>query len=94
MGCWELSHIRDFYQIIREKKKDLLIPSSSHFDILGFMRVLQALIRNLITKVMTLIMRQLNDLKRGRIYRVRASIDKRNVGEYDLIARDRQKYLD
>ena len=58
------------------------------------MRVFAGIDKESRTKVMTLIMRQLNDLKQGKVYRVRASIDKRNVGEYDLISTGSAKYLD
>ena len=57
------SHSR-LFQIIREKE-GLAYTISSHFDIFtGFMRVFAGIDKESRTKVMTLIMRQLNDLKR------------------------------
>ena len=67
---------------------------SSHFDIFtGFMRVFAGIDKEYRTKVMTLIMRQLNDLKRGKFTESELQLTKEMLVNTTLLAQDRQNTL-
>ena len=67
---------------------------SSHFDIFtGFMRVFAGIDKESRTKVMTLIMRQLNDLKRGKFTESELQLTKEMLVNTTLLAQDRQNTL-
>ena len=86
------SHSR-LFQIIREKE-GLAYTISSHFDIFtGFMRVFAGIDKESRTKVMTLIMRQLNDLKRGKFTESELQLTKEMLVNTTLLAQDRQNTL-
>ncbi|QEW10628.1 insulinase family protein [Streptococcus sp. LPB0220] len=86
------SHSR-LFQIIREKE-GLAYTISSHFDIFtGFMRVFAGIDKESRTKVMTLIMRQLNDLKRGKFTESEFQLTKEMLVNTTLLAQDRQNTL-
>ena len=86
------SHSR-LFQIIREKE-GLAYTISSHFDIFtGFMRVFAGIDKESRTKVMTLIMRQLNDLKRGKFTESELQLTKEMLINTTLLAQDRQNTL-
>ena len=86
------SHSR-LFQTIREKE-GLAYTISSHFDIFtGFMRVFAGIDKESRTKVMTLIMRQLNDLKRGKFTDSELRLTKEMLVNTTLLAQDRQNTL-
>ena len=86
------SHSR-LFQVIREKE-GLAYTISSHFDIFtGFMRVFAGIDKESRTKVMTLIMRQLNDLKRGKFTESELQLTKEMLVNTTLLAQDRQNTL-
>ena len=86
------SHSR-LFQIIREKE-GLAYTISSHFDIFtGFMRVFAGIDKESRTKVMTLIMRQLNDLKRGKFTESELQLTKEMLVNTTLLVQDRQNTL-
>ena len=86
------SHSR-LFQVIREKD-GLAYTISSHFDIFtGFMRVFAGIDKESRTKVMTLIMRQLNDLKRGKFTESELQLTKEMLVNTTLLAQDRQNTL-
>ena len=86
------SHSR-LFQVIREKE-GLAYTISSHFDIFtGFMRVFAGIDKESRTKVMTLIMRQLNDLKRGKFTESELQLTKEMLINTTLLAQDRQNTL-
>lgn len=86
------SHSR-LFQTIREKE-GLAYTISSHFDIFtGFMRVFAGIDKESRTKVMTLIMRQLNDLKRGKFTESELQLTKEMLVNTTLLAQDRQNTL-
>ena len=86
------SHSR-LFQIIREKE-GLAYTISSHFDIFtGFMRVFAGIDKGSRTKVMTLIMKQLNDLKRGKFTESELQLTKEMLINTTLLAQDRQNTL-
>ena len=86
------SHSR-LFQIIREKE-GLAYTISSHFDIFtGFMRVFAGIDKGSRTKVMTLIMKQLNDLKRGKFTESELQLTKEMLVNTTLLAQDRQNTL-
>lgn len=86
------SHSR-LFQIIREKE-GLAYTISSNFDIFtGFMRVFAGIDKESRTKVMTLIMRQLNDLKRGKFTESELQLTKEMLVNTTLLAQDRQNTL-
>ena len=86
------SHSR-LFQTIREKE-GLAYTISSHFDIVtGFMRVFAGIDKESRTKVMTLIMRQLNDLKRGKFTESELQLTKEMLVNTTLLAQDRQNTL-
>ena len=92
MGCWELSRIRDFFKLF-ERKKVLLILSQA---ILIFYRLYESFAgidKESRTKVMTLIMRQLNDLKRGKFTESELQLTKEMLVNTTLLAQDRQNTL-
>lgn len=86
------SHSR-LFQTIREKE-GLAYTISSHFDIFtGFMRVFAGIDKEYRTKVMTLIMRQFNDLKRGKFTESELQLTKEMLVNTTLLAQDRQNTL-
>ena len=86
------SHSR-LFQVIREKE-GLAYTISSHFDIFtGFMRVFAGIDKGSRTKVMTLIMKQLNDLKRGKFTESELQLTKEMLINTTLLAQDRQNTL-
>ena len=86
------SHSR-LFQVIREKE-GLAYTISSYFDIFtGFMRVFAGIDKESRTKVMTLIMRQLNDLKRGKFTESELQLTKEMLVNTTLLAQDRQNTL-
>ena len=86
------SHSR-LFQTIREKE-GLAYTISSHFDIFtGFMRVFAGIDKGSRTKVMTLIMKQLNDLKRGKFTESELQLTKEMLINTTLLAQDRQNTL-
>ena len=86
------SHSR-LFQIIREKE-GLAYTISRHFDIFtGFMRVFAGFDKESRTKVMNLIMRQLNDLKRGKFTESELQLTKEMLVNTTLLAQDRQNTL-
>lgn len=86
------SHSR-LFQTIREEE-GLAYTISSHFDIFtGFMRVFAGIDKESRTKVMTLIMRQLNDLKRGKFTDSELRLTKEMLVNTTLLAQDRQNTL-
>ena len=86
------SHSR-LFQVIREKE-GLAYTISSHFDIFtGFMRVFAGIDKGSRTKVMTLIMKQLNDLKRGKFAESELQLTKEMLINTTLLAQDRQNTL-
>ena len=86
------SHSR-LFQTIREED-GLAYTLSSHFDIFtGFMRVCAGIDKESRTKVMTLIMRQLNDLKRGKFTDSELRLTKEMLVNTTLLAQDRQNTL-